>query len=381
MKKGIIVLLILTIVVNVVVLGKIWSDKQSQGNVPSTESSQMTEPETSTEQLTEQTTESIPVTESAPETEAATEVVEGTEIATETEQKEPEKVDISTPIKPAKVIKVKTEGSVSSSSLKDHGKEIRIYGELDEDSEEMKELAELLANYDKNISMAIWKKDGTAAFTYNTKQGYFSACTIKAGYILYCCKQIEKGKADADQLLTYEEKHWHDGSGKIKNEEFGTQYTIRYLIQQALYISDNVAYEMLYDHFGMSGYNKMVDKMGCETLKPSPTIWAYSVRATDYIVMWEAIYEYFETETEMANLFYSSCKNTPFNYGTRTLKVDYNHKSGDNFGKYASYHDAGIVWSKDDTYIYAIFTNSEGEVSDEKTVDRAMELAHAMMKK
>lgn len=322
MKKGIIILVMLTILMDVLVFTKLWEDKEPQANAIVKES----ESEVS-------------------ESEMATENASG----------------------------------LAASDLEDHGEEIRVYGDLTTDSEEVEELAQLLGEYDKNISIAVWKKDGTAALTYNTQQGYFSACTIKAAYVLYCCQQIDSGNADADTLLTYEEKHWHDGSGKIKDTEFGTQYTIRYLIQQTLTISDNVAYDMLYDYFGISGYNTMVEEMGCDTLQPSPTIWAYDVRATDYIVLWNAIYDYFETGTEMADLFYSSCKNTPFNYGTRTLNVDYNHKSGDNFGEYPAYHDAGIVWSGSDTYVYAVFTNSEGEVTDETTIDRAMELAHGLM--
>ncbi len=258
------------------------------------------------------------------------------------------------------------------------GKKLKLYGDLEE-TDEIRELAEILGGYKKNISVVAMSLTDNKAIAYNTGQGYFSACTIKAAYILSCCKQIDEGAANKDTLLTYKKKHYHDGSGQIRKEEFGTQYTIEYLIKQSLYISDNVAYAMLIDYFGFDYYNKMVAKLGCSSIKLHD-MWARSAKVKDYVILWNEIYNYFESETKMAKLMKKSCTNTPFNYGTRTLGVSYSHKSGDNFGPSATYSDAGIVWGKN-SYIYVVFTNSEGETKDEKTVDRSMEIIHELFRK
>lgn len=258
------------------------------------------------------------------------------------------------------------------------GKKIKLYGDIEE-SEDIAELAEILGSYNKNISIAAMSLTGDKALAYNTKQGYFSACTIKTAYILSCCKQIDEGAVDKDTLLTYKKKHYHDGSGQIRKEKYGKKYTIEYLIQQSLYISDNVAYAMLIDYFGFEYYNKMISKLGCSSIKLHD-MWARSAKVKDYVILWNEVYNYFNSKTEMAKVMKKACTNTPFNYGTRTLGVSYSHKSGDNFGAAATYSDAGIVWSKE-PYIYVVFTNSEGKTKDEKTVDRSMEIIYELFRK
>lgn len=268
------------------------------------------------------------------------------------------------------------EEVVSIDEIDEIGKELRLYGDIY--GKDMSELEEILKNYDKNISLVAYSKDGKRALAYNTSQTYFSACTIKIAYMLSCCKQIDAGLADENTLLTYEEKHYHDGSGQIKKQPFGTTYTISKLIRESLYISDNVAYEMLTDYFGLSHYNEMVTELGCTSIQLK-SIWASKAKVKDFIIIWNEAYDYFESNSKMSAHLKNSCTNTPFNYGTETLEnVDYSHKSGDNFGASAVYNDAGIVWGEH-PYIFAVFTNSEGTPTDIDTVNRAMEIVNEIM--
>lgn len=271
-------------------------------------------------------------------------------------------------------------GPIAPNSFGDHGKELIVYGDIDANDPRVISLRDTLLSYNKNISLAVWRKDGTRAISFNTSQTYFSACTIKIGFILNCCKIIDSGAVDENTLLTYEQKHYHKGSGKIKNSEFGSQYSIKTLINLCLSISDNVAYEMLSDYFGLSQYNAMIDALGCNSLRLK-SIWAYNVKVKDYIIIWNEVYNYFESGAKMSVYLKNACTNTPFNYGTETLAegIDYSHKSGDNFGNSAVYNDAGIVW-EDNAYIYAVFTNSEGTRYDIDTVNTAMDLVYQLMK-
>lgn len=268
---------------------------------------------------------------------------------------------------------------IAPDSFADHGKILNVYGDIDSADQRVTILQDTLLNYNKNISLIAWRKDGSRALSYNTGQTYFSACTVKIGFILYCCKAIDNGYVDENTLLTYESKHYHSGSGKLKNYAYGTQFDIKTLINLCLSISDNVAYKMLADYFGIDEYNAMVEDLGCNSLKVR-TIWASNVKLKDYIVIWNEVYNYFNSDAKMAPVLKEACTNTPFNYGTETLEgVDYSHKSGDNFGTYAVYNDAGIVW-EDNAYIYAVFTNSEGTSYDISTVNESMELVYELMK-
>lgn len=271
-------------------------------------------------------------------------------------------------------------GAVTPNSINEHGKDLIVYGDIDPNDPHVLALQDKLLGYSKKISLAVWRKDGTRAISYNTNQTYFSACTIKIAYILNLCKIIDSGKVDPDTLITYEKKHYHKGSGKIKYSNYGTQYSVRTLINLCLSISDNVAYEMLSDYFGHTEYYEMIDSLGCSSLKLKG-IWAYNAKVRDYIIIWNEVYNYFESGASMAEDLKIACTNTDFNYGTETLAddIDYSHKSGDNFGANAVYNDAGIVWT-DNTYIYAVFTNSEGTRYDIDTVDTSMEHVFELMK-
>lgn len=268
--------------------------------------------------------------------------------------------------------------SAALQTLKSHDKNLMVYGDMNPESEDILELQRTLQNYNRNISLAVWRTDGARALTYNTNQTYFSACTIKIAYVLSCCKLIDDGLADENTMLTYQSKHYHKGSGNIRKSAYGTQYSIQTLIELCLSISDNVAYKMLLDYFGLEHYNAMVASLGCDSIGIE-RMWASKVKVNDFVVIWNEAYDYFLSNAKMAACLKESCTNTPFNYGTETLTdVDYSHKSGDNFGEFAAYNDAGIVWA-DDAYIYAVFTNSEGTSKDIQTVNTVMEAVYAFM--
>ncbi len=245
------------------------------------------------------------------------------------------------------------------------------YGDLDpadpETAEALQTIQNLLDGYNKRVSFCAYALDGSRAIAYNCEEKYFSACTVKAGFLLYCCLAIEQGLASKDEVMYYQEKYYHVGSGKIKDSPYGTPYTLEYLIKECLRISDNVAYEMLSAYFGHTGYNEMIDTLGLERLRLGSSIWSYSMTARDLAIIWRELYFYFQTDTEMAKLYYDSCTNTPFNYATVYLKEKYSHKSGDNFGKNAVYNDGAIIWA-DRPYVIAILNASEGEPADEALV-------------
>ncbi len=258
------------------------------------------------------------------------------------------------------------------------------YGDIDPEdpatAEVLQTIQSMIDGYDKRVSFCAYALDGSRAITYNCEETYFSACTVKAGFLLYCCLAIEQGLASKDEVMYYQEKYYHKGSGKIKDSAYGTPYTLEYLIGQCLCISDNVAYEMLSAYFGHTGYNEMIDTLGLERLRLGGSIWSNSMTARDLAIIWRELYFYFQTDTEMANLYYNSCTNTPFNYATVYLKEEYSHKSGDNFGAKAVYNDGAIVWA-DRPYVIAVLNASEGEPKDEALVGGIVKLINDSLMK
>ena len=196
--------------------------------------------------------------------------------------------------------------------------------------------------------------------------------------MLYLCKGIDEGKYSKDDVLTYESRHYHGGSGRIRYNAYGSKYTVEELITLCLSISDNVAYKMLVEYVDRNDFYTYIDPLGYPSLHvPSWSIWSSNAQVRDFCGIWNEAYKYFtENDTEGSKILKKACTNTTFNYGTETLVgEDYSHKSGDNFGDNCAFNDAGIVWAEI-PYVYAIFTKTEGTKADAKLVDNIMTIVH-----
>lgn len=336
----------------------------------------LSETETQTSTTTSATTTTEETTTSQPTT-----TVPPTTTAPETTKKDPniEPVTTFNSTTATTMAPIRFNGPVTADRFIDHGKTLNVYGELDPNDSRIIELQKILKDYSKKISLIVWRKDGSKAVSFNTQATHFSACTIKAGFMLNVCKLIDQGVADENTMMTYEEKYYHRGSGRIRKNPYGAKYSLKTLVNLSLSISDNVAYKMLSAYFGRDEYNAYMDQLGCKSLKLNG-MWASKANVRDYIKVWNEMYDYLVSDAKMAPVLKAACTNTDFNYGTETLAdgIDYSHKSGDNFGSAAAYNDAGIVWH-DKAYIYAIFTNSEGTNYDIETVNSIMEIVYDIM--
>lgn len=246
-------------------------------------------------------------------------------------------------------------------------KTITVTGELQSDqySEKISELQNILNGYSRNISLSVYAIDGRKALYYNTEAEIFGACTVKAAYTLYACKQMEAGNGNLSVPLTYEEKHYESGTGDMQYSPFGTVFTMETALHKSMSISDNVGYLMAVDYFGRDGYNAFISELDCDSLQINPTVWSLHTKSQDLVKLWCEIYNYFQTDTEYSRFLYQYCTNTAGNYATAALSgVDYSHKQGHNStGDWLSLSDAGIVWKGDTPYIIAILTDAPGPSS------------------
>ena len=234
-------------------------------------------------------------------------------------------------------------------------------------AEGIAKLEELYASYKKTTGFFAYSLDGKRAIAWNCENEFFSACTVKTGFILYCCLAIDQGLADKDTVMYYESKYYHGGSGYIKNCEYGTSFTIERLIYLSLNVSDNIAYEMLTAFFGHDGYNQMMADFGCERLQLGSSIWSYQMNAHDLAILWRELYFYFQSDSYMANLYRKATFNTKYNYATKSIDYDYNHKSGDSQARNPVINDGAIIWAEH-PYVVAILNSSMGERADDVAV-------------
>lgn len=251
--------------------------------------------------------------------------------------------------------------------MTDFGTTVYGFGDLknDEYKDALGELETILDKYSRKVSVVAYALDNNKALAYNTSQDLFCACTVKAAYALYACKQMEAGKGNLKTEMVYESKHYEPGTGDMQYSDFGTVFTMETIIDKTMGISDNVGYFMMVDYFGRDGYNKWIRDLGCPSLQIHPTVWSLHAKAKELAIIWREIYKYFETDTEYARFLKKTCTNTPNNYATAALDgVDISHKQGHNSsGGWLAYSDAGIVWKGDKPYIIVILSDAPGPSS------------------
>lgn len=123
------------------------------------------------------------------------------------------------------------------------------------------------AQYDIDIGVGIYSLDGRKGYVYNELYPISGGCTIKAVYALYVLKECQRQGIDIlTYTLTYEEYMYNDGTGEIKYEDYGTQFTVEYLLDRLLNISDNTAYNVLVSAFPISGFREFLKSIKGQNL-------------------------------------------------------------------------------------------------------------------
>lgn len=189
---------------------------------------------------------------------------------------------------------------------------------------------------------------------YNADEKFFTASTVKAGYALYCFKSIASGNGSYTDTVKFQRKHTCEGSGSIQRSEFGTAYTIKNLLYHMIYESDNCAYYMLIDYFGLDGYNEMVKGLGVDHVLTPESKWGY-LSPHELGLIWNEIYN-FRDECEEGALLWRYLTTNQFNELAVEL-TEYSviaHKSG--WG-YPGYHDSGVVCAEHD-YVIVVMTDT-----------------------
>jgi beta-lactamase class A len=256
---------------------------------------------------------------------------------------------------------------------------LAVLGDLGITTEQYDQLNKLLKGYNQNISIKVVTVDGSKGLSFNSTGKYFSACTIKAPYVLWVYKQLEKGSASFDDKMVYTSKFYHSGSGSIKDSPDGTVFTVREVLRRTIYESDNSGYDMCYDKWGKEGYNAYMDSLGAESMKLDTSNWGHAVMAEDLVIVWSEIYKYFLTrdDNEYAMAFYDSCKSSYFNFFANALPgYTINQKSGWSSSQYGV---GAIIWGEKQTYLLALYTDSSGSSYDISVVNKVIKAIDEIM--
>ncbi len=217
------------------------------------------------------------------------------------------------------------------------------------------EMYDIFDDYKFDTSFYIIDLESGASIGLNADKVHSAASTVKAGFALYCYKQIAAGNASYKDVMRYEERHFLKGSGDTQNSVYGTAFTIKVLLHRQLYNSDNVAHLMLCDFFGIDGYNEMVTELGVKNLLTKKSKFG-DFTPQELGLIWQEIYNFKDTCEEGAQLWEELTTNL-YNELELELGEDYDvlaHKSGWNS---KGYHEAGIVMAER-PYVVVVMTET-----------------------
>jgi len=100
--------------------------------------------------------------------------------------------------------------------------------------------------------------------SYGCNKDFKTASTSKLPYIKYLCTLADNGQLDLNETMVYQPHHKTSGSGIMKDMATGRSFTIGKLMDYVLRYSDNVAYDMLIERYGLKDYLASVKALGVD---------------------------------------------------------------------------------------------------------------------
>lgn len=210
-------------------------------------------------------------------------------------------------------------------------------------------------------------RDGDAAFYYkDIKSGktivigadkrFSAASVIKCVYVYTLMVSADEGLLNLDEKIVYDESMFVNGTGKFKDIESGSVFTVRELISYTMRYSDNTAYGMLRGRFGTEYFSLAMEKAGIAAAKYNR--W-WSADVVQYGEFFAALAEYFETDSENAAWLKNEMKNS-----LQTVMLQ-NALAPDTVAhKYGwdedSYCDGGVAFGTDGTYALMFMSDLDG---------------------
>ncbi len=215
----------------------------------------------------------------------------------------------------------------------------------------------------------------------NSNEDFFSSCcTIKAALALYVCQQLESGLSGdtLDTELYYDRTnsfHAHGGSGNIQKTGSGN-YTIRKLLTECIVVSDNDAYCVLLDHFGIQNFNNWLKKIGSTSVVSKANVMGFA-NLENRAIEWKAIVNYCDqsksTESELLWSILEKAESSPIRNAINkytTLDCTVAHKSGWYNGRSGTSNDCAVITLKNGKrYLMIILTERRGGTYNNNLVE------------
>lgn len=227
-----------------------------------------------------------------------------------------------------------------------------------------KRLMETIGDTEQNYSIYIYDLQNSTSLGINETALHTGASINKLPILAVLYYLVQKGTIDLDRIVSLQENDIQDyGTGSIRYQKPGTQYSIKTLASLMMKQSDNTAAYILANHtIGMSMLQTILTGWGLTQTDMANN----KISAKDLFLLMEKMYEERVANHALTLDMFSAMKDTDFEDRIPAkLPADTTvyHKIGTGVGVI---HDVGIVVSPTTTYFAAfLFSNvkNEGETT------------------
>ena len=156
-----------------------------------------------------------------------------------------------------------------------------------------------------------------------------------------------------DKVFTYGEENYVTGTGIIKNDEFGVQYSHLELMSLLLKYNDYIAFNELKSEYGISMLKKLAKSLDTTAMRSDVN----TATVNDLGKVMKAVYDFIESDAEYADMMkeamLSSTHSEMISYGVSPKKAAHQYGWGEE-----AYHDMGIVYDEH-PYVLVIMTDMD----------------------
>lgn len=153
-----------------------------------------------------------------------------------------------------------------------HKKPTRSYKKSTWQGRLEKEFNELEKLYPNQIGLFIKDLNTGEEYSLHGEENWYLASTVKVPIAIEVLRQVDEKKLSLDDKIEITKEDYVDGNGPLKSMKPGSQVSIRYLIEQMIIWSDNMASDMLLRVAGLDKVNSLIQIVSPENFSAITTL-------------------------------------------------------------------------------------------------------------
>ncbi len=226
-------------------------------------------------------------------------------------------------------------------------------------AEQQLQLDDMLKSYGGNV--AVWYEDLDSSYTYqyNADHTFSAASIVKAPYCMYLLQLASEGNCDLTQKIAFTDDIRADGTGIVKEQPFGTEFTVQQLIEYAICYSDNAALRMLRSAYPAEGFRDFSSSIGIQNANAISNITGANINAADAATYMRAIYKFIQENETYGGMLrdYMTKTRNPMFTSSYTLVRKYGWAT-------EAFHDTAIVEAPHPYILVFLTDHAEGTTDD-----------------